>query len=267
MRITQELMDMSGRCAVVTGGAGHIGLAIAESLAEHGANLVLVDRDRIALESAAKYIKEQNGAEVKVVLADLEADGHAAAIINEVEGAFGGLDVLVNCAAFVSTSELSGWSEPFEEQTVETWRRAFEVNLTAVFQLTQSAAPLLRRSGAGSIINIASIYGMHGPDHSLYEGTMMNNPAAYSASKGGLLQFTRWASTVLAPDIRVNAISPGGVSRGQPTSFIERYERRVPLGRMATEEDFKGVALFLASNLSAYVTGQNIAVDGGWGVW
>ena len=95
----------------------------------------------------------------------------------------------------------------------------------------------------------------------------MNNPAAYSASKGGLLQFTRWASTVLAPDIRVNAISPGGVSRGQPSSFVKRYEPRVPLGRMAVEEDFKGAALFLASDLSAYVTGQNIAVDGGWGVW
>jgi len=260
-------MDLGGRCALVTGGAGHIGLAIAEALAEHGARLVLVDRDQAALDSAAEHLRGRSSAEVKLVLADLEADGHAAAIIHEAEAAFGSLDVLVNCAAFVSTSQLTGWSEPFERQSVETWRRAFEVNLTAVFELTQAAAPLLRRSGAGSIINIASIYGMYGPDHSLYEGTTMNNPAAYSASKGGLLQFTRWASTVLAPDIRVNAISPGGVSRGQPSSFVERYERRVPLGRMAVEEDFKGAALFLASNLSAYVSGQNIAVDGGWGVW
>jgi len=267
MRTTQDLMDMKGRCALITGGAGHIGLAIAESLAEHGALLVLVDRNQDALNSAAKHLKERNGTEVKLVLADLETGRQAPALVNEAKDAFGRLDVLVNCAAFVSTSQLSGWSEPFERQSVETWRRAFEVNLTAVFELTQSAAPLLRRSGTGSIINIASIYGMHGPDHSLYEGTTMNNPAAYSASKGGLLQFTRWASTVLAPDIRVNAISPGGVSRGQPSSFVERYERRVPLGRMAVEEDFKGAALFLASNLSAYVTGQNIAVDGGWGVW
>ena len=260
-------MDMRGRCALVTGGAGHIGLAISEALAEQGALLVLVDQDQQALEAAARHLKEKHGAEAKLVLADLEVSGQTAAIAKEAEDAFGGLDVLVNCAAFVSTSQLSGWSEPFERQSVETWRRAFEVNLTSVFQLTKSAAPLLRRNGVGSIINIASIYGTHGPDHSLYEGTTMNNPAAYSASKGGLLQFTRWASTVLAPDIRVNAISPGGVSRGQPSSFVKRYEPRVPLGRMAVEEDFKGAALFLASDLSAYVTGQNIAVDGGWGVW
>ena len=95
----------------------------------------------------------------------------------------------------------------------------------------------------------------------------MNNPAAYAASKGGLLQFTRWCATVLAPEIRVNAITPGGVFRNQDGSFVERYIEKTPLKRMAREEDFKGVVSFLASDLSAYVTGQNIAVDGGWGVW
>jgi len=95
----------------------------------------------------------------------------------------------------------------------------------------------------------------------------MANPAAYGASKGGLIQFTRWLSTTLAPQVRANVISPGGVARGQPESFVERYSARTPLRRMATEEDFRGAVAYLASDLSAYVTGQVLAVDGGWGVW
>jgi NAD(P)-dependent dehydrogenase (short-subunit alcohol dehydrogenase family) len=142
-----------------------------------------------------------------------------------------------------------------------------EVNLTAVFDLCKGLAPLMRASGYGSIINIASIYAVNGPDYSLYEGLDMGNPAAYAASKGGLLQLTRWLSTTMAPEVRVNAVSPGGVLRGQPEEFVERYQARTPLGRMASEEDFKGVIAFLASNLSAYVTGQNIVVDGGWTIW
>ncbi len=101
----------------------------------------------------------------------------------------------------------------------------------------------------------------------MYKGTEMGNPAAYSASKGGLIQLTRWLATTIAPDVRVNSISPGGVFRNQPKQFVDRYEKRTPLGRMATEEDFKGIIAYLASDLSKYVTGQNIDVDGGWGVW
>ena len=119
----------------------------------------------------------------------------------------------------------------------------------------------------GSIINVASIYGVLGPNYSLYEGTDMGNPAAYAVSKGGLIQLTRWLSTTLAPDIRVNTISPGGVFRNQADEFVHRYESRTPLGRMAREEDFIGVTAYLASDLSAYVTGQNLIVDGGWTAW
>lgn len=155
----------------------------------------------------------------------------------------------------------------FASQSVETWKRALDVNLTSVFALTQACTGLLKASGNGSVINISSIYGDLGPDLRLYEGTAMGNPAAYAASKGGLNQLTRWLSTVLAPDIRVNTISPGGVYRGQPEVFCQRYIQRTPLARMATEEDFKGATAFLASDLSRYVTGQNLKVDGGWGAW
>jgi NAD(P)-dependent dehydrogenase (short-subunit alcohol dehydrogenase family) len=175
--------------------------------------------------------------------------------------------VLINNAAFTGTAGLEGWVVPFEEQSVSTWRRALEVNLTAAFDLVKGLAPILARSEGGSVINIASIYGAYGPDHRLYADTPMGNPAAYAASKGGLIQLTRWLATTLAPRVRVNSISPGGIRRGQPAAFIERYEQRTPLGRMAVEDDFRGAIAFLATDLSRYVTGQDLAVDGGWGVW
>jgi len=175
--------------------------------------------------------------------------------------------VLVNNAAFVGTSDLQGWVTDFDRQTVETWRRVLEVNLTAAFDLSKGLAPLLRERAGGCIINIGSIYGSYGPDYRLYEGTEMGNPAAYAASKGGIIQLTRWLATTLGPEVRVNTISPGGVFRSQPEVFVKRYRERTPLARMATEDDFRGAIVYLASDLSAYVTGQNLAVDGGWGIW
>jgi NAD(P)-dependent dehydrogenase (short-subunit alcohol dehydrogenase family) len=114
---------------------------------------------------------------------------------------------------------------------------------------------------------MGSIYGMVGPKWDLYEGTSMGNPAAYGASKGGLLQLTRYLATTMAPSVRVNMITPGGIFREQPQAFVHRYEAGVPLGRMASEEDLKGAVAYLASDLSAYMTGQNLVVDGGWTVW
>jgi NAD(P)-dependent dehydrogenase (short-subunit alcohol dehydrogenase family) len=188
-------------------------------------------------------------------------------LINWIKSDGQGLNILINNAAFVGTSDLKGWAVPFEQQTVETWRRALEVNLTAIFDLCQGLTPLLKEAKGANIINIASIYGIYGPDWSLYEDTSMSNPAAYGASKGGLIQLSRWLATTVAPDIRVNAISPGGVLRNQPEVFVKRYEAKTPLGRMATEDDFRGTVAHLASDLSKYVTGQNFSVDGGWGAW
>jgi NAD(P)-dependent dehydrogenase (short-subunit alcohol dehydrogenase family) len=126
--------------------------------------------------------------------------------------------------------------------------------------------PVLR-ANTGSVINIASIYGALGPDWRLYEGTALGNPAAYAASKGGLIQFSRWLATTLAPEVRVNTISPGGIARGQPERFTQEYLHRTPLKRMMREEDVIGAVAYLATPASAYVTGQNIFIDGGWSTW
>lgn len=266
MASLKDLMTLRGRVAAITGGAGHIGRAMAESLAELGAAVAVVDvSDRAA--AVAAELSDRFDVPAAGFVLDLADDAAVAALPALVAERLGGLDILIHCAAFVGTSGLTGWVVPFEQQSVDTWRKAMDVNLTAPFALTQAALPWLRASGRGSVIMVSSIYGLVGPDMRLYDGTGMGNPAAYAASKGGMLQFTRWLSTVLAPQVRVNAIVPGGVARGQPEAFVERYTARTPLGRMAVEDDFKGATAYLASDLSAYVTGQVLSVDGGWTAW
>lgn len=267
MTMIKELMNLKGRCALITGATGGLGKIMADTLAELGADLVLVDRPGSDIQSLSETLTQRWGIKVRHQHCDLEQQEQRTELMDWLKSSGECLNVLINNAAFVGTSELQGWAVPFEEQTVETWRRALEVNLTAVFDLCQGLTPMLKVVEGASIINIASIYGEYGPDWSMYEGTSMSNPAAYGASKGGLIQFTRWLATTIAPQVRVNAISPGGIFRNQPRNFVQRYEAKTPLGRMATEEDFRGSVAYLASDLSKYVTGQNLAVDGGWGVW
>ena len=267
MRSLKELMNLDGRVALVTGGGGRIGAALCEALAELGATLVVLDSSPDAAGKVAARMEKEFGVQAVPLELDLSNEHSVSLAPTFVLERFGRLDILVNCAALVGTSELKGWIAPFAEQSAETWRLALEVNLTAPFLLTQACADALRESGKGSVININSIYGMVGPDMSLYSGTQLGNPAAYAASKGGLMQVTRWLATSLAPDIRINSITCGGVSRNQPDVFVERYVERTPLRRMATEEDFKGAVTYLATDLSAYVTGHNLVVDGGWTTW
>jgi len=262
-----ELSNLKGRRALITGSTGALGRVMADTLAELGADLVLVDRPGSDFDDLIVSLTERWDANVECQVCDLEQQTQRTELMASLKDSGKGLNILINNAAFVGTSELHGWGVPFEQQTVETWRRALEVNLTAIFHLCQGLTALLKEAQGAGIINIASIYGMYGPDWNLYEGTSMNNPAAYGASKGGLIQFTRWLATTIAPNIRVNAISPGGIFRNQPETFVQRYEAKTPLGRMATEEDFRGVVAYLASDLAKYVTGQNLIVDGGWGVW
>lgn len=262
-----ELFSLTGRCALLTGATGHLGRAFARTLASQGAALVLTDRDEQALAALAAELRDETRCEVETLPCDLENPAAREAMVGHLLATRSALHVVVNNAAFVGTSDLQGWGVPFEQQSTETWRRAMEVNLTVPFELCRALSPLLRGSPGASVINISSIYGMVGPDWSLYEGTSMANPAAYAASKGGLAQLTRWLATTMAPAVRVNAISPGGISRGQPESFRARYEARTPLGRMAVEADFQGALAYLASDASAYVTGQNLVVDGGWQTW
>ncbi len=266
-RSLAELGSLRGRVALVTGGAGHLGSALCHALAEQGASIAIADVAGDAAAALAQAVAAEWGVEAASFPVDLADESALRMLPRVVSERFSRLDVLVNCAALVGTSDLTGWVGPFEKQSSAAWRRALEINLTVPFVLTQACAELLREHSRGSVINIGSIYGIVGPDMRLYEGTPLGNPAAYAASKGGLVQLTRWLATVLAPKVRVNSVSLGGIERGQPKTFVERYEARVPMRRMATEEDIKGAVAYLAGDASAYVSGQNLIVDGGWTAW
>jgi NAD(P)-dependent dehydrogenase (short-subunit alcohol dehydrogenase family) len=267
MRSIKELINLQNRTAMITGANGSIGKQIVKTIAELGGSLILVDKPGTDY-SELKIDKDiSKVSSIEYIECDLEDEQSRVNLINKIIENRSELSILINNAAFVGDSDLKGWTTDFSNQSGKTWRRALEVNLTAAFDLSKGLLPLLKKNNNGSIINIASTYGVVGPDYSLYEGTEMGNPAAYAASKGGLIQLTRWLSTTVAPDVRVNTISPGGVFRHQPEQFVSRYKKRTPLARMATEEDFKGAIAYLASDLSEYVTGQNILVDGGWTAW
>lgn len=267
MKTIQELMCLKGRKVLITGGAGYIGAAVSEALVELGAVVALVDVHEQRCQVVAESLnKKREGAAVSIPC-NLKDEAAVRSTVHKAASAMGGLDILIHSAAYVGTTQLEGWAASFEEQTVKAWDEAMRVNLTSAFVLAQEAKRFLENSGRGSIIFFDSIYGAVGPDMRLYEGTEMHNPVAGGVAKGGLLQLSRYLATLFAPKIRVNAISPGGVYRNQPGSFCERYISRTPLNRMATEEDMKGAVVYLASDLSRYVTGHNLMVDGGWTAW
>lgn len=268
MRSLSRLMDLSGRNALVTGGAGHVAQGVEEALKELGSTITLLDVDAKACEARAAYLKRRyKKGRVFILPCDLRDERSARRAIRTAIRTMGGLDILVHCAAYVGTTRVAGWAVPFAQQTVEAWDAAMRVNVTSAFIMVQEAKDALARNGRGSVIFFASTYGLVGPDFRLYAKTRMANPAGYGASKGGLLQLARYLATALAPRVRVNAITPGGIWRGQPEAFRRRYVSRTPLGRMAREEDLKGAIAYLSSDLSAYVTGHNLVVDGGWTVW
>jgi NAD(P)-dependent dehydrogenase (short-subunit alcohol dehydrogenase family) len=255
-------MGLVGKVVLITGGAGHVGRAVASAFIEVGARVVIADLPGAGGPAAAGVL----GPEVQVLEVDLEQESSVRGLVSRVLACAGRLDVIVHAAALVGTSATDGWVTPFETQTMALWRRALEVNLTAPIALMQEAAPVLR-AARGCVVFIGSIYGVVGPDLRIYGDTGMGSPAAYAASKGGLMQMTRWLSTVLAPEVRVNAVSLGGLARGQAAAFVTAYEARTPLGRMGTEHDAAGAVVFLASEAAAWVTGQNLMVDGGWTAW
>lgn len=257
------LSDLNGRHALVTGGCGHIGRTAAETLADLGAHVTISDLATTQGDAIAASIGESTGRTVRFVAADLSQRAEIDELVTSSSLHSGGLDILVHSAALVGTSDLSGWAVPFTEQSVGAWDLAININLTSAFLLAQVASPYLRKSRSGSILLVSSIYAFLGPDPRLYLGTGMGTPAAYSASKGGLEQLGRWLASTLAPSVRVNCIAPGGIERGQSQIFQDRYSAKTPLGRMATEDDLRGAIGFLCSDLSAYVTGQTLVVDGG----
>ena len=255
-KTVQELFDLHGRVAVVTGGAGLYGRQIVEALAEAGAQTFTASRDVSKLQQQAEAL-QRRGLEVAPLPLDQGQEESILQLLETVVGRAGGVDILVNNAVL---RPMRDWSSPAEE-----FARSMEVNATGLFLMTRAFGEHMAARGGGSIINIGSIQGHVGPDFTLYEGLDWGIPPDYFFHKGGLMQLTRYAASRLGPQgVRVNAVIPGGFFNHQDPRFVERYQARTFLGRMANETDLKGAIVFLASAASAYVTGAALAVDGGY---
>lgn len=259
----QNLFDLSGKVAVLTGASGWLGSAMSRALAEAGATLVVTSRD---------------AAQAQAFAASLPGDGHIGLgftqgdtdtipqFVQDVLSRTGRIDILVNNAYGTTAPDI-------DDATAEDFDRAYHVGVTAYFLLAREVVHHLReRKAPGSIVNIASMYGVVGSYPEAYEDLPVNSPANYHGLKGGLVHLTRHLAVYWAKDnVRVNAISPGPfptpkIRAGMP-EFIDRLEAKVPMHRMGEPSELKGLILLLASDAGSYITGQNILVDGGWTAW
>jgi NAD(P)-dependent dehydrogenase (short-subunit alcohol dehydrogenase family) len=267
--------SLRGQVAIVTGAAGLLGREHCYALAAAGATVVATDVDLAGCERVAAGLRDETTAPVHAVAADLTEPESVLALRDRVLAACGRIDVLVNNAAINDKFDegAAAAQSRFEAYALERFRRSLDVNVTGVFLASQVLGAEMARQGAGSIINIASTYGMVGPDQRIYrrpDGTQAFwKSAAYPASKGAILAFTRFLATYWAErGVRVNSLSPGGVAQpSQDPHFVEQYAARTPLGRMAEPHELRGAIVFLASTASSYVTGSNLVVDGGWTAW
>lgn len=266
-RPINTLISLNDRKSLVIGGCGHIGSMVVETLCGLGSNVVLIDLPEKEPSTCAGQFNTNSSNIIHGLACDLTDESSTRNSVRSAIKIMNGLDILVHCAGYVGTSEITGWNVPFEEQTAKSFNQGLQINLTSAFITVQEASKSLSVSQHSSIILFSSIYGINGPDLNLYNNTNMSNPMGYGASKGGLLQLMRYLATTLAPNTRVNTISPGGILRGQPEVFQARYVTKTPLRRLATEEDLSGAVAYLASDMSSYVTGLNLVVDGGWTTW
>lgn len=259
---------LDGQVALVTGGAGILGRVLCQALADAGARVAVVDLFADAAVAAADQIGESAAG----FGCDVSDPASVQATVDAVMARFGRIDVLVNNAA-TKTADVRAFFEPFETYSLETWREVMSVNIDGMFLMAQAVGREMLKAGSGRIIQTASIYGLVGPDSRIYEGSdylggPINTPAVYSASKAAVVGLTKWLATHWGDKgIRVNCLVPGGVSSGQNGVFSDNYSARVPMGRMARAEEMAPPLLFLASEASSYVTGQVLAVDGGWTAW
>ena len=263
-----ELFSLKDKVAVVTGALGLIGKKHCEALADAGASVIVADTDEAkAMEFAASLGRDHLGVDLDVTQA--ESIRRLKAIVLEQ---YGGLDILVNNAAINDMFENPAMAKEysaFENYPLEAFQKSLDVNITGVFLCSQILGSVMAEQESGSIINIASTYGMVGPDQSIYidefgEQTFYKS-AAYPVTKGAVINFTRFLAAYWgSKNVRVNTLSPGGVSNNQDDFFIQNYAAKTLLGRMATSSDYQGALVFLASDASLYMTGANLVVDGGW---
>lgn len=254
-----QFFSLAGKVALVTGGAGLYGRQIAIALAQAGADTHMTTRNPEQLRELEESFRNEAGVTVKAHVFDQEREASILGLRDELMAEYGRIDVLVNNAV---ARTMGSWDDP-----LETFARSMQINATGLFSVTRAFGDIMARQGSGSIINIGSIQGMVGPDAALYRDMEFHGFIPdYFFHKGGMVNFTRFVASYYGPhNVRCNCLSPGGLaSHRTPEAFRERYSDRTLLNRMANETDLMGSVVFLASDASAYVTGANLPVDGGY---
>lgn len=251
---------LDGKVAVVTGGLGLVGKEISTAFVEAGAKTVVIDvDDRKAKEFLGRFSSKHEVYYEHIDVTDLPQIEKELELISEK---YGYLNIFVN-GAYPKTPD---WGSKVENLKLESWRKNLDMHLNSYAWISRKVCLMMKEEG-GSLINLGSIYGVLGADFTVYEGTNMTNPMAYSAIKGGIINLSRHLASYFGKyNVRVNNICPGGVFNGQDDIFVRNYSQRTPLKRMAKPEEIAGVALFLASDLASYITGATIMVDGGWAI-
>jgi len=252
----QELLSLKGKIVLLTGGAGLYGKCIFEALAEAGGTVITASRNLENGEKAAADLRKR-GLDAHALQVDQGDHASIAALKKAIQDKFGRLDVFIN-------NSVARFMKRYDDP-LEAWADDMRINATGMFDIVREMADLIAQSGGGSIVNIGSMFGVYGPDFSNYSNTNMDAPPSYFFHKGGMVALTKYLARKLGPrGIRTNCISPGGLFSHQPEEFLKRYCSKVPLGRMACDDDIKGLVVFLASPASAYMNGENILMDGGY---
>lgn len=243
----------NNKIILITGSDGILGKKIVNFFKKTNAKLILTD----------KFSKKINNKNICYYTCDFSKESDLQNLCKIIKKKYSKIDIIINNAAYVGDTQLKGWATNFKYQSYNIFNECVKVNLSSIFYITKSLRALLDKSSEASIVNISSIYSHLAPDYNLYKGTKIFNPAAYGSSKAGLVYLTKWLSTTLSPKIRCNSISLGGVKRNQNKNFVRKYIKKTPLNRMATANDLISSVIFLSSNMSSYITGQNLFVDGG----
>ncbi len=272
----QEKFDLTGRVAIVTGGVGLLGEEFCRTLAEAGAAVVVVDLNASTSQAVADTLTN-GGTQALAVPTDITQPDSVNALVEKTLSTFGRLDILVNSAALDPKFDPDAVNKgitpgAFEDYPLDLWNSALNVNLTGMFLMTQACVkPMIEQGKKGSVINICSTYGLNGPDQRIYvkDGKRIAfKPVYYTVTKAGVMGFTKYLAAYYAEtEIRVNALTPGGVFNNHEDYFVKNYSAKTILGRMARKDEMNGALLFLASDASSYMTGNNVIVDGGWTAW
>lgn len=272
--MADNLFDVQGKVVAITGGLGQLGRQFSLSLAERGANVAVLDSQAGAGRVVERFGEQANAKNLMFAPVDVTQRSSIEAGLKQITAKWGTPHALINNAGLDSLPDAPAEENgPFETYPESSWDKVMDVNVKGVFLCCQVIGGLMAEAGRGSVINISSIYGLVSPDQRIYgfrrkDGATFFKPAAYSASKSALLNLTRYLATYWSDkNVRVNTLTFAGVFNNQSEEFLKAYCARVPLGRMAREDEYNGAVIFLVSEASSYMTGSNMIIDGGWTAW